>query len=532
MAQKKNKLDRTYVESDPYLINPSNKVPVPYKIGPYRIKGLLKKGGTSVLYLGVQPESNELIAVKVLLPKYLSHPEMMEYFSKEAHIIEMADHPNIVKLYGHGTWEGGLYIAMEFVQGISLRKLILQNILSFRRSLEIILETAVALSHLHAHKIVHRDLKPENILLSEEGGVKVIDFGISRLVEEPKQPNKKGRVMGTLSYMSPEQKENPMTASYPSDIYSLAITAYELCLGKLSYGVLQLSQLPKGLRLILTKALNPDTKERYSSIDTFIEDLNEYLNVTFEENEELLELSLKELSEFNQSVYVTLSPKKNVFENKLTLGIAKPRGPLSSHLYSDYLPLPQNHLGLILACPEKNGPEGIFTSALLKGMVQGLQSHFEPGSSEMKLQAEAFLRKLFELAKENGQLLRAVAFLVLSLEENLLHYFSYGPGSLWIQSNGAALSKSLQFKLEPFKSDVLEPGHLVSSSWNVGDRLYLFMNLNEDLVDEGCYQNSIQEGEFNSGNKQAGVIWDQIAKAHKSSSYQLPLMLMTLQRKG
>jgi len=208
---------------------------------------------------------------------------------------------------------------------------------------------------------VHRDLKPENILLSEEGGVKVIDFGISRLVEEPKRPSKKGRVMGTLSYMSPEQKENPMTASYPSDIYSLAITTYELCLGKLSYGVLQLSQLPKGLRLILTKALSPDLKDRYSSIDSFIEALNEYLNVTFDENEELLELSLKELSEFNQSVYVTLKTlKKTFFENKLTLGVAKPRGPISSHLYSDYLLLPQNHLGLILACPEKMVPKGYF----------------------------------------------------------------------------------------------------------------------------------------------------------------------------
>jgi len=165
-------------------------------------------------------------------------------------------------------------------------------------------------------------------------------------------------------------------------------------------------------------------------------------------------------------------------------------------------------------------------------MVQGLQSHFEPESSEIRLQSEEFLKKLFSLAEMNGQSLRALTFLVLSLEDNLLHYFSYGPSSLWIQPSGIAISKNIQFKKEPLKSDVMDPGHLLSSSWNVGDRLYLFMNLNEDLVDEGCYQSSIQVGEFNAGNKQAGVIWEQIAKAHKSDSYQLPLMLMTLQRKG
>ena len=293
-------------------------IPIPSQIGPYRVKGILKKGGTSILYLGTHPDSEELIALKVLLPKYLSHPEMIGLFLKEARIIEMANHPNIVKLYGHGKWEGGLYIAMEFVQGINLKKLILQNILSFKRSLEIILEIASALSHLHNHSIIHRDLKPDNILLSDKGCIKVVDFGIARLMDEPKIL-KDTQLVGTPSYMSPEQKENRGGISYPTDIYSLALITNELCMGKLSYGVLHLSKLPKGLRLILEKALKPAAKDRFAHIDDFIEALNCYLNQSFENSEELLDLPLTELAEFYKSATYTLRSEKNPFSNRIDL---------------------------------------------------------------------------------------------------------------------------------------------------------------------------------------------------------------------
>src|SRR5437868_4613956 len=85
---------------------------IPKMIGPYKIENLLEKGGMSLLYLGVHPETNEPTTIKVLLPKFLSHPDVVQRFLTEAEIIAMSDHPNIVKLYGHGEWEGGLYIAM------------------------------------------------------------------------------------------------------------------------------------------------------------------------------------------------------------------------------------------------------------------------------------------------------------------------------------------------------------------------------------------------------------------------------------
>src|ERR1700733_8205323 len=133
---------------------------LPSKIGGYKIESLLSKGGMSLLYLGIHPETHEPLAIKVLSSKYLSHPEMVERFMREAEIIELTNHPNIVKLFGHGKWAGGVYIAMEFIQGISLRQMLLQEAMSLKRALDVVLQISHALVHLHAHGIIHRDLKP------------------------------------------------------------------------------------------------------------------------------------------------------------------------------------------------------------------------------------------------------------------------------------------------------------------------------------------------------------------------------------
>lgn len=164
---------------------------IPAQIGKYKVESLLNRGGMSLLYLGIHPETKEPITIKVLLDEYLSNKEMVERFLHESEIIAMTDHPNIVRLYGQGRWEKGLYIAMEFIQGISLRQLILQQTLSLKRSLEIVLQIAHALLHLHSHGIVHRDLKPENILLTAQGGIKVVDFGIAALWKIEKKMGRK-----------------------------------------------------------------------------------------------------------------------------------------------------------------------------------------------------------------------------------------------------------------------------------------------------------------------------------------------------
>jgi len=202
--------------------------PIPKQIGPYKIESLLNKGGMSVLFLGAHPETAEPIVIKVLVPKYLKNKEMVNRFLNEAQIIGMASHPNIVRLYGQGEWEKGLYIAMEFIRGISLRQFIQKKSLSNKRALEIVLQVAYALSHLHTHGVIHRDLKPENILITESGDIKVIDFGIAQLqgTVGAERITQRKRMMGTPVYRSPEQKENPSHDSFSSDRYSLGIIMY------------------------------------------------------------------------------------------------------------------------------------------------------------------------------------------------------------------------------------------------------------------------------------------------------------------
>lgn len=271
-------------------VNAAQKPPLPDKIGPYKVEALLEKGGMSFLYLAIHPETKEPIIVKVLFPEFLSNPEMVQRFIQEASIIAIADHPNIVKLYSQGEWEGGLYISMEFIQGISLRRYLLRNLISLKHALEIVMEISMALCHLHAHGIIHRDLKPENILVTDSGGIKVIDFGIAQLLtEDQRDPNSKSRIIGTPIYMSPEQKMDPENTSYPSDIYSLGIITYELILGKLSHGQIHLSIMPKGIQKILAKALQQKPEDRYQDIVDFMTEISSYLHspALLKENKEL-----------------------------------------------------------------------------------------------------------------------------------------------------------------------------------------------------------------------------------------------------
>jgi len=227
--------------------------PTPSYIGPYKIESLLEKGGMSLLYLGTHPDTGEPTTIKVLSPKFITREDVIQRFLHEAEIIAIANHPNIVKLSGYGEWEKGLYIAMEFIEGPSLRQYLLRHPISLKQAIEIIIDIAYALCHLHTHGVIHRDLKPENILVTEGGSIKVIDFGIAQLLERPKEEHPK--VVGTPIYMSPEQKDNPASVTYSSDIYSLGIIAYELILGKLSHGRIHLSLMPKGIQKILSKVV-------------------------------------------------------------------------------------------------------------------------------------------------------------------------------------------------------------------------------------------------------------------------------------
>jgi eukaryotic-like serine/threonine-protein kinase len=394
--------------------------PNPSMVGPYHIESQLTKGGMSFLYLATHPKSDEPVVVKILSPKFITNKEMVNRFLKEAEIISMTDHPNIVKLYDQGNWEKGLFIAMEFVQGISLRQFILQKSLSQKRALQIIQEVAYALLHLHTHGVIHRDLKPENILITESGSVKVIDFGIAQLHTELSKTvnNKAGKVIGTPIYMSPEQKKNPDTVSFVSDIYSLGIIIYELVLGQLSHGIIHLSFLPQGLRSIVEKALQVDPNNRYQDIVDLITAINNYLKV----------LNEKKLNEPFKDIFETFLQDKDIFFKEtipswpqIEIGFEKQKGISLTGYYLDFFKLSESSYLIIMAEPTVEGPSSFISTASLKGIIQAQLSEFKDQNFDLTTFATN-LNKIFYKILSSYQF--ECTFLLLNTDEGLLSLIS------------------------------------------------------------------------------------------------------------
>lgn len=455
----------------PTTTNQTNSDSLPEKIGPYKIEALLEKGGMSFLYLATHPENKEPITIKVLFPEFVSNPEMVQRFLREAEIIALADHPNIVKLFGQGQWEGGLYIAMEFIQGISLRQYLLRNLISLKHALEIVMEISMALCHLHAYGIIHRDLKPENILITESGNVKVIDFGIAQLLtESAPDPTQKRRLIGTPIYMSPEQNENPESTSYPSDIYSLGIIAYELVIGKLSHGQIHLSLIPKGLQKILAKALQPKLEDRYQDIVDFMTELSAYISspALQKDNKELAPLS--DLSESLRHAQHSLVPQTAPEWPGIELGFASYKSLGISNFYYDFFELPQKAYGVIIGEPSVKGAPGIVYTSVLRGMVRAL-CQLTQSPEEMATVLNELL--MHDPMKQNF----AFSYLVLIPDENRFRFISCDCSQLYYipaESQEITLieSNNISLGIEPsatFKEIVLP--------WKMQDTLFLYTSL-------------------------------------------------------
>ena len=349
----------------------------PSQIGRFQIDGLYSKGGMSTLYLATDPLSSDQVIVKVLLPRFVSDPALVRQFIDEGRIIAMTNHPNIVKLYEYGEWEGGVYIAMELVHGNSLRRILQDNPLPLKKALDVLLQTSNALKDLHSHGVVHGDLKPENILITDQNQVKVIDFGIAKVLSEAgASPKEKGRFIGTPVYMSPEVQADPRQASIQSDIYSLGIIAYELVMGKITHGKVLLALAPRGMQAILQKALQIRPEDRYRDMNGFISDLSEYLQSDKVQKDRqgidyFFEL-FAQLEEEQKKLFSSLLPQSDP-----SVGVALSYGVSSNALYFRLF----SHLGkrgALVAKGERSGVVGILDSYRLhtlfeSGLADGLE---------------------------------------------------------------------------------------------------------------------------------------------------------------
>jgi len=208
-------------------------------LGKYEIRGLLGRGGMGCVYLAYDPMIEREVAVKVLPPEVASKPETLRRFLDEAKATGKLNHPNVVAIYDIGQHENLYYIVMELLGGGSVADLLTaQGALPWRDACRIASDAAAGLAAAHAAGLLHRDIKPENLMLGHDGVVKVVDFGLSKLVDSAHDTRdtvtKVGQILGTPQYMSPEQFQ-AQKLDARSDIYSLGATFYRVLSGKLPF---------------------------------------------------------------------------------------------------------------------------------------------------------------------------------------------------------------------------------------------------------------------------------------------------------
>jgi len=212
------------------------------RLGPYEIVGLLGTGGMGEVYRARDSKLNREVAVKVLPESIAEDPKALSRFEREAHAVAALNHPNILSIFDFGTHEKTAYAVMELLEGQTLRERIDLGPLPQRRAVEIATQIARGLAAAHGKGVVHRDLKPENVFLTEDGRVKILDFGLAKNLAaasaETNAPTaagtEPGTVLGTVGYMSPEQvRGREMDAR--SDIFSFGAVFYEMLSGKRAF---------------------------------------------------------------------------------------------------------------------------------------------------------------------------------------------------------------------------------------------------------------------------------------------------------
>jgi eukaryotic-like serine/threonine-protein kinase len=257
--------------------------------GRYRIVRKLGSGGMANVYLAEDEELGRRVAIKILNERYANDDLFIERFRREAKSAAALSHPNIVSVYDRGEAEGTYYIAMEVIEGRSLKELIMtRGPLPIAQALAYTHEMLEALRFAHRHGIIHRDIKPHNILIGER--LKVTDFGIARAGAS--QMTEAGSIMGTAQYLSPEQARGaPVTAS--SDLYSVGIVLYEMLTGKVPFtgdSAIEIAmkhlndapkppskirpEIPDELDQVVLRALAKNPEDRYQSAEEFSEDLH------------------------------------------------------------------------------------------------------------------------------------------------------------------------------------------------------------------------------------------------------------------
>ena len=209
-------------------------LPLPARLGPYEIRGMLGQGGMGIVYSAFDPGLERPIAVKVLAPVLANNPEYRERFLREARAMAAVLHRNIAQVHFAGEENGAPFFAMELVHGESATDRLKNTPLEVDTAVDVVLQAASGLQAAHAADIIHRDVKPSNLMCGNDGVVKVLDFGLARAPSH-RHITATDMIMGSPDYMSPEQGRG-QEPDHRSDIYGLGATLYHLIAGNPPFG--------------------------------------------------------------------------------------------------------------------------------------------------------------------------------------------------------------------------------------------------------------------------------------------------------
>jgi serine/threonine protein kinase len=273
-------------------------------LGRYEIRALVGTGGMGEVYLAHDTQLERMVALKILPQEFAADQQRMQRFVQEARAASALNHPNIITIHEIGSSDATHFIATEFIDGETLRQRMRTARLSLLEALDVALQTSGALTAAHQAGVIHRDIKPENIMVRKDGYVKVLDFGLAKPTERAGESvdseaatrmlvnTSPGMIMGTVSYMSPEQTRG-QELDERTDIWSMGVSLYEMLTGRVPFGgdtpsdvivsVLDrepapLSEyaheyVPDELQRIVRKSLRKDKEERYQTIRDMLVDL-------------------------------------------------------------------------------------------------------------------------------------------------------------------------------------------------------------------------------------------------------------------
>lgn len=266
-------------------------------LGDFQVVRCIGRGSTSTVFLAEHRETHQQMALKVFASKDLVDAEDKKRFVLEAETGSWLDHPHVASIRDVGFAQGFHYMVMEYVEGVTLAQLLDDQLLEVETTVKVVLSIAEILSYVHQRGIVHRDIKPANILVDRKGQPWLTDFGVAKSIFEQEWSTSTGMLIGTPSYMAPEQISGTQEWLGPaSDLYALGVVLYEMLTGRLPFrsarpfDTLQLalytqptplrrirSQIPASLEAICLKCLAKHPHERYATADELIEELESFL---------------------------------------------------------------------------------------------------------------------------------------------------------------------------------------------------------------------------------------------------------------